>query len=598
MPKKYVPIKYTSREFASIKADLLDYVRRYYPQTYQDFSEASFGSLMIDTVAYVGDILSFYLDYQANESFLHTAVEYNNIVKLGRQLGYRHSGVESSWGMLSFYVSVPANPQGIGPDQRYMPILRKGSTFKADGPGNFILNEDVDFAHPENEVRVGSVNSATGIPLTYAVKAQGQVVSGMILQEVHPVGAFEPFHRIEMSSDDITEFISVLDLEGHEYYQVDYLSQDVVWRPVSNRDKAQSFQAPMILKPFTVPRRFVVERDQFSSTLVFGASGEIINPNSVVADPSLTVLKLHGKDYINDVAFDPARLVTSDKFGVAQSRTELTITYRTNSSRNVNARTRTVNKVEQTAWIFPDPQEVTIKGMLFVRDSLECDNEEPIIGDVTTPTSTEVKTRIYDVFATQNRAVTQQDYETMIYQMPKEFGGIKRCKILRDPDSLKRNLNLYVISENRNGNLVGTNDSVKRNAKTWILKNKMINDTIDILDAKIVNFGLDFTVVGAPDKAKFDVLNNCYRVLKEHFSNHAQIGEPFYLTDVYSVLNKVNGVIDVSGVKVFQVSGGTHSDIRFNVERNMSADGRYINVPENVIMEIKFPAADIKGVVS
>ena len=145
---------------------------------------------------------------------------------------------------------------------------------------------------------------------------------------------------------------------------------------------------------------------------------------------------------------------------------------------------------------------------------------------------------------------------------------------------------------------MGTNDSVKRNAKTWILKNKMINDTIDILDAKIVNFGLDFTVVGAPDKAKFDVLNNCYRVLKEHFSNHAQIGEPFYLTDVYSVLNKVNGVIDVSGVKVFQVSGGTHSDIRFNVERNMSADGRYINVPENVIMEIKFPAADIKGVVS
>jgi hypothetical protein len=597
MPKKYVPIKYTSREFATIKADLLDYVRRYYPQTYQDFSEASFGSLMIDTVAYIGDILSFYLDYQANESFLHTAVEYNNIIKLGKQLGYRHGGVESSWGMLTFYISVPANPQGTGPDKRYMPTLRKGSTFKADGPGNFILNEDVDFAHPENEVRVGSVNNETGLPLTYAVKAQGQVVSGMVLQEIHTVGAFEPFRRIEMDSDDITEFISVVDLEGHEYFQVDYLSQDVVWRPVSNRDETQRNQAPMVLKPFTVPRRFVIERNQFSSTLVFGVSGEILNPNSVVADPSLTVLKMHGKSYINDVAFDPARLITSDKFGVAPSQTELTITYRTNSSRNVNARTRTVNNVEQAVWIFPDPQNVTVRGMLFVRDSLECDNEEPIIGDVTTPTSTEIKRRIHDVFATQNRAVTQQDYETMVYQMPKEFGGIKRCKILRDSDSLKRNLNLYVISENRNRMLTPTNDSVKRNIKTWVLKNKMINDTVDILNAKIVNFGLDFVVVAEADKSKFDVLNDCYLALSERFSNHFEIGEPFYLTEVYSLLNKVSGVADVSSVKLLKVSGESYSNVRFDFERSMSPDGRYINVPENVIMEIKFPSTDAKGVV-
>ena len=430
------------------------------------------------------------------------------------------------------------------------------------------------------------------------MRAQGQVVSGMVLQEIHKVGAFEPFHRIDIGSDDITEFLSVTDLEGHEYFQVDYLSQDVIWRPVSNRDKTQKQYAPMILKPFTVPRRFIVERNQFSSTLVFGASGEIVNPNSVVSDPSLTVLKMHGKNYINDTAFDPARLVGSDKFGVAPSQTELTIVYRTNSFRNVNARTRTVNSVEQAAWIFPDPQNVTVKGMLFVRDSLECDNEEPIIGDVTTPTSTEVKRRIYDVFATQNRAVTQQDYETMIYQMPKEFGGVKRCKILRDPDSLKRNLNLYVISEDRSGALTATNDSIKRNVKTWILKNKMINDTIDILDAKIVNFGLDFVAVGSTGKPKFDILNDCYLALKEHFSNHAEIGEPFYLTDVYSLLNKVNGVVDVSGVKIFQLSGGSYSDIRFDIERNMSPDGRYVNVPENVVMEIKFPSTDIKGVIS
>ena len=81
--KNTKPIRYTSREFESIKSDLLDHIKRYYPDTFRDFSDASFGSLMVDSVSYIGDILSFYLDYQANESFLQTAIEYNNILKLG-----------------------------------------------------------------------------------------------------------------------------------------------------------------------------------------------------------------------------------------------------------------------------------------------------------------------------------------------------------------------------------------------------------------------------------------------------------------------------------------------------------------------------------
>lgn len=597
MPKKYVPIKYTSREFSSIKKDLIDYVKRYYPETYKDFSEASFGSLMIDTVSYIGDILSFYLDYQANESFLHTAVEYNNIVRLGRQLGYRHYGVEASTGLLTFYLSVPANAQGTGPDRNYMPILKKGSIFKSEAAGQFILDEDVDFGDPHAEVRVATANSATGVPLTYAVKSQGMVVSGMILQEVFTLGSFEPFKRIRLGTDDITDIISVTDREGHEYYEVDYLSQDVVWKPVTNKNKEEREQATMILKPFTVPRRFIVERDQFTSTLVFGSSGEIINPSMTVADPSNTVLNMYGKNYVSDTSFDPSRLVASDKFGVAPSNTSITIVYRANTSTNVNAKTRTVNKVGTSRMEFPDPSLITLKGVDFVKQSLECENEDPIIGSVSQPNSTEIKRRIYDVFATQNRAVTQRDYEALVYQMPKQFGGVKRCKIIRDPDSLKRNLNLYVISEARNRTLVQTNNTVKRNLKTWLLKNKMINDTIDIMDAKIVNIGIDFSVVGAVEKSKFDVLQACYSALEKHFTVHQEIGEAFHLTKIYSLLNKVDGVMDVKTVKVTQKVGGSHSDIRYDIDRNLSSDGRHIYVPDNVVMEIKF-MDDIKGVVT
>ena len=247
---------------------------------------------------------------------------------------------------------------------------------------------------------------------------------------------------------------------------------------------------------------------------------------------------------------------------------------------------------------FEDPSVLTPQSQVFVMGSLEVDNEEAIIGDVSTPHSDELKRRIYDVFATQNRAVTQQDYEAMVYQMPKEYGGIKRCKVLRDHDSLKRNLNLYVISERRDTTLTPTNDIVKRNVKSWILKNKMINDTVDILDAKIVNIGIDFVIVGAADVPKYDTLQRCQTALQELYSRKMEVGEKFYISEVYTKLNRVEGVVDVSKVKVFQKAGGLYSDIRFDIGKSMSADGRYINIPENVIMEIKFLEDDIKGVVS
>ena len=107
MPKKLQPINYTSREFDSIRRDLENYAKRYYPNTYKDFNEASFGSLMLDAVSYVGDVLSFYLDYQANESFLDSAIEYNNVIRLAKQFGFKISPSPSSYGILTFYIEVP-----------------------------------------------------------------------------------------------------------------------------------------------------------------------------------------------------------------------------------------------------------------------------------------------------------------------------------------------------------------------------------------------------------------------------------------------------------------------------------------------------------
>ena len=132
MAKKVVPVDYTSRDFDSIKKDLLSYVKRYYPNTYKDFNEASFGSLMVDLVSYIGDNLSFYLDYNANESFLQTSLEYDNVVMHAKSLGYKHSTSRQSVGLLDIYVPIPTVENETRPDLRYLPMILKGSRFSSE----------------------------------------------------------------------------------------------------------------------------------------------------------------------------------------------------------------------------------------------------------------------------------------------------------------------------------------------------------------------------------------------------------------------------------------------------------------------------------
>ena len=225
--KKIIPINYTNREFDTIRKDLQEIAERLYPDSFQDFSEASFASLMMDAVAYVGDQLSFYMDYNVNESFLDTAYQFNNILRHGRVLGYKFTGRPSTYGTAAFYIQVPATSVGLGVNRNYAPILKRGSVFKSSTGLAYTLMENVNFADNKHPVVVGTTNAA-GAPTNYVIKAYGRVVSGQMMTEQVTVGAFQKFARIRLNTPNISEVISVLDSDGNEYYEVDYLAQDII----------------------------------------------------------------------------------------------------------------------------------------------------------------------------------------------------------------------------------------------------------------------------------------------------------------------------------------------------------------------------------
>jgi len=589
-------IRYTNREFNSIKQGLVDYARRYYPDVYKDFSEASFGSLMLDSVAYMGDILSFYLDYQANESFLDTAIEYDNVVRMGEQVGYRQPLRSNSFGVVSLFILCPVEVNGTGPDTTYLPILAKGSKFSSAAGQVFTLLDDIDFSNPSNEIVVATSNEDDGTPTAYAVKALARVISGEISQQTHNVGDFTRFLTIAMSDPNITEIVSVVDSEGHEYFEVDYLSQDTIFRAVANKDPDTREEVPSIMVATSVPRRYTVFNRNGNILIKFGYGSEASLKSDNTVHPSDVVLKMHGREYENDLSFDPSKLLETDKFGITPANTTLTVAYRTNTNDNVNVASRGLTNVVEPLYVFKSDATNSTK-IDFVRDSLEVVNESPIVGDVSIPTITELKQRINDVFATQNRAVTADDYEALIYRMPPRFGSIKRARIVRDQDSFKRNLNLFLLSENPDGYLTTSSAVLKNNVKTWLNQYKMINDTIDILDPRIINIKINFVAVVDYSQDKMEALNVAITEIQDIFNTQMDIGQPIYITKIYDKLNNLEEVVDVVSVEITNESGGLYSDENLNLKQYISADGRILYAPQNVVYELKYPNLDIKGTI-
>jgi hypothetical protein len=593
MPTVKPPINYTNRDFASIKQDLINYAKIYYPNTYKDFNDASFGAMMIDMIAYIGDIMSFYVDFQTNETLMDSAILEDSIFKIAKQLGYKFGTTPVATGQAAFYVSVPANDAGTGPNTDYVPILKAGSLLSSDNGSAYTLADDVDFADANTQIKVAAVD-ANGTPTSFAYKAYGTIVSGELSQDTIVVGDFERFLKLKVDDTNISEITSVVDSDGNEYYEVEYLSQNTVFRSIRNLGD-DSETVPYVVRDMYVPRRFVMEQNTDGETyLQFGFGSETEIENKSFPDPTAAALQLNGRQFFSDTSFDPSQILKTEKLGIVPVNTTLTVSYRKNSSSTVNAAVGAVNSVVNAIVEFRQSDIANATALQQI-SAFEVDNEEAIVGNIAAPTADEIKVRAIDNYAAQNRAVTKQDYLAILYRMPSKFGAIKRANISQDSNSSKRNLNLYVVAENQNGNLANASDSLKENVKQWLNHYKMINDSIDILDAGIVNIGINFELVGELEKDFTLVLNDAIDALKQKYTTKFNLGEPIYISDIYSTLNDVDGVVDTKNVQIVRKFGAGYSSVQYDIDSNTTADERLVRIPENLIFEIKDLDSDIVG---
>lgn len=596
--KKNIPINYTSRDFDSIKNDLIEHAKRYYPDVYKDFNRASFGSFLMDIVAYVGDVVSFYADFQANEAFMQTSIQPANVIRHAKALGYDFEGSKVTFGSISLFILVPSNSDGSSPDFGYIPILKKGATFTAQDGTYFTLMADVDFSSATNDLVAAQFDSSSGNTSFYAIRAHGAVRSGTRNNVPVDLSAesFARFRRVYLGNNTLTDVESCIDTEGNEWYQVDHLTQEIIYKEVINSN-AKNDGVSSILKPIVAARRFKLERDETGVYAQFGFGNEESDTLTGIVDPSRVSLNIHGKRNISKTSFDPSELISTDKMGLSPSGKILNFTCNFNTSQVSSIPASTLTVVNDKNFVYQNYDSLNQAMIDTVNGSLEVNNEESISGGGSVISRDEMKMRALANYARQDRVVTAKDYESLIYQMPGNFGSIKRCSVVGDPHSTNKRISIYVISENSNGKLVTTNDITKENIKSWISKYKPMNDVVEILDAKVVNFGIEFHAISSPTMDQSLVMTSVIDEMNKYFEDIMDIGEPIYISNLWSVINKVDGIVDLKRLKVFNKSKNNYSSHVIDFDDIVTRDGTYFKTPKNVIMELKFPTIDIKGVI-
>ena len=456
-------INYINKDFSEYRDQLINYSQTYFPTTYTDFAETSPGMMFIEQAAYVGDVLSFYLDNQIQENFIQYARQSNNLFELAYMFGYKPTVTSLANTDVDFYQIVPSKVSASQyvPDYDYALYVNANTQIstRTGNPTTFTIENPIDFSvsSSDNPTIVSIAQITSGNPSQYLLKKTAKAFSGVINSTSVTFGAPEQFPTTNIVADNIAGILDVVDSDGNIYYEVDYLTQNVIFRTIANRDEGTRDLTPEILKPMVVPRRFTTEQTSAGMKIQFGAGTEETNAEDRVLDPSSVAVKMYAKPYISDVEMDPSKLLSSDTMGVVPANTLLKITYLTNTKKDVNINANSLTTVSSPRMDFMDVASLDPAVVKSVRKSIESTNSEPITGATTGLNVEDLRRQVQNSFLNQRRAVTIRDYETLGYAMPPKFGALKRIRAIKNPNPRRGNLNMAVISVDSNDHLTTAN---------------------------------------------------------------------------------------------------------------------------------------------
>ena len=573
---------YVGKDFATLKQNLIDFTKTYFPDSYSDFSEVSPGSIFIEQAAAIGDMLSFYQDTQLKESILSYASEKKNVLALAQSMGYKPKLTSPAVTTLTIYQIVPSIGVGTAntPDDRFYLKIKDGLQIDSNEGVTFRSTDVVDFSLVEGrEIDVYERDTNTQEPSRY-----------LITKKVKAISATEKTTTVSFTTNDvdyptativdsnIIAINSVVDEDNIKYYEVPYLAQETIFVEQANTSyntalSEYSNTVPYILEVQKVPRRFSVKVNSDNSIdLQFGSGDVSMSDERILPNPKNVGLGLANSVNRLNQGIDPSNFLKTNTFGIAPTNTTLTIKYLVGGGVESNVNTGDLNRISRIEFEedLLSLSDTDLRIYNDIKNTVAAENLEPAVGGRGAESIDEIRNNAIAMFGSQNRAVTRQDYIVRALSMPERYGSVAKVYVSPDgevdnnsPSSILANpkniveftnlvdglktksktdiqkelikylnqkqsnvaennnpfaINMYVLGYDSNKNLTNLNLAVKQNLKTYLGEYRMITDAVNMINGFIINIGCDFEIICYSNFNKREVITNCLTQLQDYFN--------------------------------------------------------------------------------
>lgn len=608
-------INYLNKDFSDFKEALINLAEVYYPDLANDFTESSPGTMFIEMASYIGDVLSFYTDAQVQETFLQYAQERENIYALAYTLGYVPAVTNPASVTLELFQQLPANANQL-PDYNYALRIGKNSSFLPNnGSGvSYIIQNDVDFSFSSSfDPTEQTIYSQLGTqPEYFLLKKTVKAISAEIKTATFDIGNAERFKTLSLEDRDIIRIQSIVDSDGNEYTEVPYLAQETVFEEVPNTEandpnlKQYNNQVPFLLRTKKVSKRFVT---RFKSNklleIQFGAGATSGDDTTIIPNPDNVGLGIKDGRSLLDQSYDPSNFLFTKAYGEVPSNTTLTVTYLVGGGIKANTGPNIINRIGSLT-VTPNNGGLDSSLLQTAIDSIACNNPGPATGGGPGDTTQDIKLNAIANFSTQKRTVTKDDYIFRTLAMPPQLGKVAKAYLAQDTQiSLDTNkrisnpnaLNIYVLGFDNKKRLETLSTAAKINLATYLDQFRMLTDSINLKNASIINFQVEFNITVRSGFSNERVLLTCINNLKTYFNiDNRQINQPIEIGEVTGLLYNVDGVQTVNSINFKNKSGENlgYSKFKYSFEAATRNNVIYPSLDPS-IFELKYPNTDIIG---
>jgi len=594
-------ISYTARDFQTIRTELINFTRTYYPDLIQNFNDAGVFSVLMDLNAAVTDNLQFQIDRSIQETVLQYAQQKSSIYNIARTYGLKIPGQRPSVALVDFSITVPAF--GDKEDLRYCGILRRGSQVSGAGQP-FETVYDIDFASPlnaegsPNRLKIPNFDS-NGKILNYTITKREVVVNGTtkVFKRVITPNDVKPYFELFLPEKNVLGITSVLLKDGTQYttipepqeflgldnrwYEVKALAEDRVF--IEDPTKVSDQPGVKVGKYITTNTKFISEyTPEGYLKMTFGGG-------NVSAEEQLREFARTGN------SFDLNKYSNNLALGAAlKSNSTLFIQYRIGGGQSTNLGSNVITQIGTVSFFVNGPSETINKSVI---NTLRCNNVTAAIGGANAPTTEDVRQMVSFNFAAQNRAVTINDYESIIKTMPSQFGAPAKVAITEENNKIK----VKMLSYDSNGNLTDTiSNTLKSNLSNYLSNYRMINDYISIESANPIDLSVDVDVVLDATQNQGAIISKLINIVTTFFSpTNRQLGQNVNVSELRRIIQNENGIVSISDLRFFNKVGGQYSSYQTS-QRYSDLSTKQIELINDTIFaeptqiyQIRFPNKDI-----